>query len=478
MNQKPTTKILIGDVRQQLRTLPAGSVHCVVTSPPYWGLRAYGTDPQVWGGNSACDHDWLDSSWRETRKNDETAGPKQRTNGGSVGDRVENKADTCQKCGAWRGELGSEPTPAKFVANIVEVFAEVHRVLRDDGTCWFNMGDCYATGGGAVGRAPGGGDQGARFIRAGMINTQPNRMKLPGLKPKDLVGIPWRCAFALQDWGWFLRQDFIWSKRSPMPESVTDRATKSHEYVFLLTKRPRYFYDAFAVRETAVGGTPGNKTHKGATAYLNGDDKHRTKLGLTNMTASAHRNMRSVWTLSSYPVKDAHFATFPPSIPERCIKAGTSEHGCCPKCGAPWKRITKKHRIATRTGEGSKVNAMILHPESPYQDHSGTICGNRDPQRHTTETVHVGWQPWCKCDAGAPVPATVLDPFLGSGTTGLMASYMGRECIGIDINPEYAKIAERRIEAGYTPPKTKSKRKKIARAVRELQAVLSFDAEL
>ena len=258
-----TWHLLTGDVRERLAELPDASVQCCVTSPPYWGLRDYGID----------------------------------------------------------GQLGLEPTPDAYVASMVAVFREVRRVLREDGTLWMNMGDAYAHsssgGGGAVdvrtdGRKTTPGDK-VRG-RMGGVNTMSS-----GLKPKDLVGIPWRLAFALQADGWYLRSDIIWSKPNPMPESVTDRPTKSHEYVFLLTKNSRYFYDAEAVREDAstpwhgIGGyREGNIDNSHAPTEYRNDDRQR-----------AGRNCRSVWTITTQPYPDAHFATFPEALPERCITAGT-----------------------------------------------------------------------------------------------------------------------------------------------------------
>lgn len=230
-----SVKILIGDVRKRLADLSDNSVQCCVTSPPYWGLRDYGHDDQI----------------------------------------------------------GLEQTPDKYVAEMVEVFREVRRVLRDDGTLWLNLGDSYATGAGKVGDHPGGGDQGANWQGA---TTSPNRMPLQGFKPKDLVGIPWRVALALQADGWWLRQDIIWHKPNPMPESVQDRCTKAHEYVFLLTKSGRYSYDAEAIHEPALS---------------QGD--------------ATGRNRRSVWTITTKPYKGAHFAVMPPELAETCIKAGSAE---------------------------------------------------------------------------------------------------------------------------------------------------------
>lgn len=259
---------LIGDTRERLRELDAGSVHTCVTSPPYWGLRDYGHP----------------------------------------------------------GQIGLEPTFPEYIANLVDVFREVRRVLRDDGTLWLNLGDCYATGGGKVGSCPGGGAQGEAWAERGAM-TQPNRLPRPGLKPKDLVGIPWRVAFALQDDGWYLRSDVIWHKPNPMPESVTDRPTKAHEYMFLLSKSERYFYDAEAVMEVGSGRAPGNRTHKGATAYAGGDEHHRTKEGLCNVGARDKRNRRDVWTIPTMPFADAHFATMPPALAEPCVLAGSPVGG-------------------------------------------------------------------------------------------------------------------------------------------------------
>lgn len=332
-----TTTILIGDVREQLRTLADNSVHCIVTSPPYWGLRDYGVD----------------------------------------------------------GQIGLEASPAEFIAAMVDVFEELRRVLRPDGTCWMNMGDSYATGAGKVNTAPGGGTQGERwagvrgegtfFARGPM--QQPNRMPQPGLKPKDLCMMPHRLAIALQDAGWWVRQDIVWHKPNPMPESTRDRCTKAHEYIFLLTKSERYYYDQDAIR------TPfADKTTSLSFATMDGDRRQKYKkpdgwdIGAGGH-GSIHRagrekgehapddyvppagaNKRSVWTIATAAYAGAHFATFPPEIPETCIKAG------CPPGGI------------------------------------------------------------------------VLDPFFGAGTTGLVAERLQRDCIGIELNPAYAEIARRRIK--------------------------------
>jgi len=263
--------IIQGDCIEGLRTLPDASVHCCVTSPPYWGLRDYGHD----------------------------------------------------------GQIGLESTPEAYVARMVEVFREVRRVLRDDGTCWVNLGDSYAAttkGSGGTGKST---LVGTPNDENGQIFT-PRRLEIGSLKPKDLVGIPWRVAFALQADGWWLRQDIIWHKPNPMPESVRDRCTKAHEYVFLLTKSERYFYDAEAVSEAVSGNAharrkDGDLTAKQkqyATQHKNGGHS-----GLSVVACGGTRNRRSVWTVTTKPYSGAHFAVMPAALVEPCIKAGCPEGG-------------------------------------------------------------------------------------------------------------------------------------------------------
>ena len=389
-----TITILVGDSLKILRTLESNSIHCVVTSPPYWGLRDYGVD----------------------------------------------------------GQMGLEKTPTEFISNMVTLFEEVRRVLRPDGTCFINMGDSYATSGGAPTTDLAPGVPSSWTNRAQDFRTKPTGK----LKPKDLCMMPHRLAIALQDAGWWVRQDIVWNKPNPMPESVRDRCTKSHEYIFFLTKSAQYFYDADSIKEQAVGfkddernrfdtkdyEVPGQKPQKrisrgvgfghgsdslergrgrvrsagnvnpakSQAAYELGDQKHRTKAGLlayAQKTTSAKgnsksfrgggsytqsssfkndliktretrgnvpnvtglRNKRSVWTMATHSFKEAHFATFPPELPETCTKAG------------------------------------------------------------------------------CPIGGTVLDPFFGAGTTGLVADRLQRDCIGIELNPAYAEIARKRIYA-------------------------------
>jgi DNA modification methylase len=329
-----TVRILQGDCRDVLKALPAESVHCCVTSPPYFGLRDYGVN----------------------------------------------------------GQIGLEPTPDAYVAELVAVFREIRRVLRNDGTLWLNLGDSYAgssRGGNPESGTKQGTNKGSQSVgvRYGMepemaarervrIKEQLNALTTSGLKPKDLIGIPWRVAFALQADGWWLRQDIIWSKPNPMPESVTDRCTKAHEYIFLLSKSERYYYDAEAIAEPFAddrNGNPGAYKGKRGQAGIAGEG--RNSLNKRNSCvegwnidgAKSGRNKRSVWEIPTQPYSEAHFATFPPALVEPCILAG------CPKDG------------------------------------------------------------------------TVLDPFGGAGTTGLLADRLQRNAILIELNPEYAAITERRL---------------------------------
>jgi len=287
------------------------TVQTVVTSPPYYGLRDYGT--ARWeGGDPECDHK------QATARND---GGRANINGfhGSLATDSDkgamNYRDTCGKCGAIRvdNQLGLEPTPEAYVANMVAVFREVKRVLRDDGTLWLNLGDSYASGN-MTGKQ---GPNGITGNRAQNTISIPGRKPTNGLKEKDLVGIPWRVAFALQADGWYLRSDIIWAKPNPMPESVTDRPTKAHEYIFLLTKQARYYYDADAVREEATYGG-----YKDARSYngKNGGDVEDPKWDGRGATG---RNRRTVWTIPTAPYSGAHFATFPPDLVRPCVLAGS-----------------------------------------------------------------------------------------------------------------------------------------------------------
>ena len=429
-------KIHCIDALEGLKTLDDECVQCCVTSSPYWGLRDYGT--ATWeGGDEKCDHETPRSRGDDIKLNDKQ--------GTSAGSRPNTQLEC--KCGAKRvdKQIGLEKNPEEYIKKMVEIFREVRRVLRKDGTLWLNYGDSYAG-------SPGGsqGKNGACADRTACkngIRMVPEKRGL-GLKPKDLCGIPWRIAFALQTDGWYLRSDIIWHKPNPMPESVTDRPTKAHEYIFLLTKNQKYFYDTDAVREKSTRVNSGGG-HKWAKLGNDGIESWEP-----NPTGS---NKRTVWTVATQPYPDAHFATFPPDLIKPCILAGTSEKGCCSKCGSPWERVIEKGDLVR-----SKSNLYAADRDERYlKDQGWNREGGFGPgSRYEYKTL--GWQPTCECEGSfvdeeyhwepdvdidklMTKPCLVLDPFMGSGTTAWVAYEHGRRYVGFEINPEYIKLCEARL---------------------------------
>ncbi|RPJ25224.1 MAG: site-specific DNA-methyltransferase [Chloroflexi bacterium] len=436
------------------------SVHCVISSPPYWGLRDYGT--ATWeGGDPECDHRFRDD------KRDPTSTLAGTSN--KEGFALNHYKAICGKCGAKRidNQLGLEAVPdclgwatgdpcgECYVCHMVQVFRECWRVLRDNGTLWLNLGDSFNGSGG-----PGSqydNKAGKSFKGEFKKYENPNR-KCDGLKPKDMVGIPWRVAFALQADGWYLRMDNIWSKPNPMPESVTDRPSKSHEYLFLFSKNKKYYYDQVAVLEPVSGGTHarisqnvaeqvgsfratgGAKTNGPMKAVIRTPKQQPEGLGIKNNESFNNalalpviqRNKRSVWEITTQPYAGAHFATYPPKLVEPCILAGTSEKGCCPECGAPWERIVER----------KVVNRDELPEDDPryrpnrYQDtKQAELRGEFESGKYVSSST-LGWQPACSHDLD-PVPCRVLDPFSGSGTTVMVARALGRDGIGLDLSLKY-----------------------------------------
>jgi len=306
-------KILQGDCIEQLKTLPEQSVNCCVTSPPYWGLRDYGTGTWV-GGDTTCSHK------RDSKQSDKTQ-TGHRNLEGAVGDGIYK--DVCKRCGAVRKDeqVGLELTPEQYTAKIVAVFREVHRVLKDDGTLWLNLGDSYASyrDGKATPDSSRNGDTGT-LVDSGLAkNGMASTFAGSSVKHKDLVGIPWRVAFALQADGWYLRQDIIWHKPNPMPESVRDRCTKAHEYIFLMTKKPNYYFNNEAMREPGVmpagtKGARGSTERQGQKGVNARPPEYKIYDGF--------RNRRSVWSVNVKPYKEAHFAVYPSELIEPCILAG------------------------------------------------------------------------------------------------------------------------------------------------------------
>lgn len=396
-------RLLSGAVPWVLEREPAGHYHACVTSPPYWGLRDYGLAPS----------DWPAVEYSPMAGLPPVAVP------------------------AMRCALGLEPSPEAYIAHLVLVFRAVRRVLREDGVLWLNLGDSYAAN-----RDKQVTPTKWKSLKQGQPSSVPW-----GLKPKDLVGIPWRAAFALQADGWYLRSDVIWAKPNPMPESVSDRPTKAHEYLFILTKSLRYFWDADAVRERAkdpeddirrilgdrrktYAQTHQNSRPSGAFVGDTTEDAVRNRI-------AAGRNIRTVWTMATLPSRVAHFAVMTPRLAERCVKASTSERGCCPSCGAPWVRQVERNQYSDRPGSrplGTRGNQPSLRAAVGQPQQGGRYV----------ETNTLGWSPSCSCAPAAPVPCRVLDPFGGSGTTAHVADVLGRSATLCEQSAAYAALVEPR----------------------------------
>ena len=429
-------KIHVADVRSGVELVDTQSVQTVITSPPYWQQRDYG----------------------------------------------------------FEGQIGLEKTHNEYVAAMVNVFSCVHRVLRDDGTLFVNLGDSYTKDS----KFGGFSNSKNKYLADNAALPRGYRM-ISGLQAGNLVGIPWRVAFALQDDGWILRQCIVWAKPAPMPESISGwrwkrcklgrsgvidclgcekcrgnggyvlargmwRPTTSHEFIFMFSKSERYFCDGDGSKEPVSGGahTRGNWLNPKVVKLDHGESRdNRPKQNDSFSSACSDlvetRNVRSVFRIGTEGFKGAHFACYPTEVVRRCLVAAVSPGGACADCGTCYSPIVETLRKATRTGNDSKVGRVSDDDGSPYEKHQGMIVGNRDPQRHTTVTHVLGYRPSCQCGTAETRRPVVLDPFCGSGTTGQVAINMGCNFVGIEAKPEYAELAVERLNTPWVPVSERKK---------------------
>ena len=370
----------------KLDGIAAGCVQAIVTSPPYYGLRKYSGEQDV---------EWPAVEYAPMPGLPLLAVP------------------------AMRSPLGNEPTLEAYIGHLVLCLRRWREVLRDDGIAFVNLGDSFSGSGGA------GGDYNDGGLRAGQPKFKAGKSN--GLKPKDLMMVPARFALAAQADGWWLRSDIIGHKIAPMPESVTDRPTRSHEHIFMLTKAARYFWDAEGVKEE--GKDWGGRKREIGEYFTNGVMPNgAAHHGLRDGNFSEKgRNMRDVIEWRPSPFPGAHFAVWPEAIPEKLIRAATSERGACAHCGAPWVRVVERTDEIAASAKGSRFD----------RGKTGVNGNGRVQEGERYEKVAVGWQPSCACPSHEPTPCVVLDPFSGSGTTAKVAVRLGRRAIGVDVSAEY-----------------------------------------
>lgn len=477
MIERTMNQILQGDCREVLKHFADQTFHMCVTSPPYWGLRSYsGNQDLIWGGDPDCRHEFLIETAPPRKRSDKDVidhKSKQHTAKGSNYNSAKGKF--CIHCNAWSGPFGLEPTIEMFIDHTVQIFREVWRVLRNDGTLWINIADSYATKGSGSGQNNskiGDGEAVKGFRHNRYLNQKNPCTTIGNIKPKDLCLVPDRLRIALQDDGWYVRSKIVWHKTNPMPESCRDRPTKAHEDVILLTKSGKnlywthpskkgvrekpapayywkhkntdqilqyppvsdrlikkfwkrknawtghdYFYDGEAIAEDCV-----TNHRDGRSSVKKIDDWNLPP-------PNNKKNKRNVWTLATKGYSGAHFATFPEELIEPCIKAGTSEYGVCPKCLNPWERLIEK------------TDSIIERTD--WAENSGNRTAPSGTMVRFAESITIGWQPTCDCGLKA-IPALVLDPFGGADTTGVVSKKLGRSSISIELSGEYCDIGDKR----------------------------------
>lgn len=441
------------DIRDGLLLLDDKSIDMSITSPPYWGLRDYGEDTvSIWDGDSICEHEW-DEYIRDSNKYDRkpttgTSGKqaiKDSTNYSFIPDRTQG---ICHKCGAWRGQLGLEPTPDLYIKHLCDIYDGIKRVLKDTGTAWVNLGDTYSQSGGA-------GSQYDKFMSKNRLDgfKKYDGHKVEDLPPKCLCMIPFRFALEMVNRGWILRNTIIWHRPNAMPSSVKDRFTVDFEYLFFFSKKPKYYFEQQF--EPLASTTIERVKHKFNPSKSSGF------AGLSNIQQTSYgekikrgevrgRNMRTTWSIPTKNFKGAHFATFPSTLIETPIKSGCPEF-ICQKCEKPRTQIRKSTRIREDEEEiakiinlrGGKYTGEEFQTQSTGETHRDLSPDGKT--RGMYDKTEITGLSDCGCGEGF-VPGIVLDPFGGAGTTAIVAKKLNRRYILFEISPEYVRLAEERLK--------------------------------
>jgi len=429
-----------GHVLDVLAALPEQSVSCVVTSPPYWGPRNYKGESTLWGGDPNCHHVWGDACI-VTRVAGGGERPRQTKWQSGPDYDASTVSATCASCGAWSGQYGQEPTPEMYVEHSMMVFDELWRVLRDDGVLWWNLGD--SSNANYRGGGPANSSQKQLSNRGTVPFMARSAPRVAGMKPKDLMLIPFTIAQAGRARGWYIRSTVIWDKPNAFPESVKDRPTDSFEYIFMFTKQQHYWYDWLAVSEPST-----------EVAHAN-----------------TSRNLRAVWRFPTQPYPGGHFAVFPIELPRRCIAASCPAEICL-RCGRPRERIVEK---VTHYEGGSGRAGRSAEDLNATGKWRGGTSGKNIKRGPVIECETVGWT---DCGCGAEfVPGIALDPFGGTGTTGLAARELGRDCILIECADEYLQQMYDRLTIGDAEIRRRVKAEREAKRndpeEREIEAALT-----
>lgn len=431
-----------GDAWALAETLPPASIDCLVTSPPYWGLRDYGLPPMVFGGDPGCNHDWQQHV-RPAADGTMTAEGNSALRAGHQGTvsatMKPTKSDLCARCGAWRGCFGLEPHPQMWLNHLVDLFLRLRPALKPTATIWLNLGDTYYS-------SPQKGDRGPREKNAKAPYGRYARVQVPDdewLRPKQLLLLPSRAAIALQEAGFLLRNDMVWRKRNPMPSSVRDRLACTWEHLFLFTVAERYYFDLEAVREPHIrlwDDTNGGTFAGGKQSVLGGTRDHKGPYPLPN---AGGKNPGDVRDWATQPFPEAHFAVFPEVLPEWCLRAGCPAEVCA-QCGKP-----KVRKVGVQYGPKPGWGSGSANSRRRELD-DGKVQAWDAKARLQREAETLGFFPTCACGAGFEA-GTVLDPFSGAGTVLTVAKRKGLRGVGFELNPEYCEMAARRMAQAQAP---------------------------